>query len=218
LIPAFILTVTLVNRFTPDDLFAHAGDKDVKTVIYLPTQHNNIVNQDGDTLTFSDTGDSILWLGGAQNPRSSYLGIKFEGAQVPRGAKIKSAILQLYSTEAQWVKLNVDIYADAAILISDFSENATPASRTLTQTHDKYANDLKWDEGKYYEVDVTNSVTEYLTVNNPDATEIALVMKNALSTQWGRKFFSTNIDNPAKVPTLTINYTLPGSSTSSEAN
>ncbi len=215
LIPGFILTVTLLTKPSSDALFVPVSDDLSQAVLYIPVLHSDIANQDAADVVFSESGDSYAWFGGGNTPSQSTLGLKFSGMQLPAGAEVQSAYLMLYSTQAQWVKLNVDIYSEAAITLNTFADQDLPTQRALSFAKDNYANDLKWDAGKYYVIEVTNSVREYLTTIKPNAMEITLIVKNLLPTAGGRKYFSTNIDDPLKVPTLRVNYTKPGTGKSS---
>lgn len=205
-IPVFIVTVTLFTKPTTDALFVPVSDETFPYLVYTPADYADVANQVGSGIVLSGNGDSSAWLGSAESV-DSYLAMRMSGYKLPAGAEIQSATLSLYSIQPQWVKVNVEIYTQAEVHLESFSESYLPSHQVLSKAYDTYSTDNKWNQDKYYVIDVTNSVKDYFTNINPEADAVTLIIKNKLGQPFGRKYFSTNIYNSAKVPMLTVRYT-----------
>lgn len=74
------------------------------------------------------------------------------------------------------------------------------SKRTLTTNKVSYANNIRWEKGKRYRVDVTSVVKEVLT-KQANTRGLVILVKGTGGAAWGRKFIGINGD---QAPTLVM--------------
>ncbi len=165
---------------------------------------NAIANQDGSTLTL---GPTKAWYGNGQSTTSSYLGLNFTGGQIPAGAQIKSATLEMTAVGA-WISVSTSISGDTSGK-GNFSTSSKPSDRSLTSSTKNYSDDEKWEADSVYSYDVTGPVQE--AVNAKGSQNIGLIIKGT-GGQWGRKEIYGN-PSTGKSPKLVIVFTTSSTTT-----
>jgi type IV pilus assembly protein PilY1 len=152
------------------------------------------VTQDGTTVS------STLWIGNAASATSSYFAVRFTGVNLPPKAKINSAVLNVTSTQDQWISIGVTMAGDATGNSLAFSGSNLPSSRTLTGSTVNYTNDISWKSGTAYDLDAISGVVQEVVNRNDwnSGNAVSLILKG-IGTSWGRKFIAS--------PKLTISYT-----------
>lgn len=159
---------------------------------------SDIANEDG---TEFKTGGSSAWVGTGQSTSSSYLGLRFQGDTVPKGAHIDSAKIEFTPNSTQWIAVKTKISGESSVAPASYGSSSKPSSRGLTSASKDISENSKWEAGKWYSYDVTPVVQEL--VNSDGRSVIAFVLKGS-GGQWGRKFVYTS---GANAPKLTISYT-----------
>lgn len=171
---------------------------------------SDIANEDGSS--FSTGGDSS-WLGVGQNTSSSYLGLRFQGDGIPKGAQINSAKIEFSPKGTQWISIGVSFLAENSTAPESFSSSNRPSSRSLISASKEYSDDVKWEDGNTYSYDVTNIVQEL--VNADGRSSIVFIVKGT-GDQWGRKFIYSS-PSSGKAPKLIVSYTTDTADTTSVA-
>ena len=162
------------------------------------------VYEDG---TSFGTGDANSWLGNAGSTSASFTGLRFAGLNIPQGASITSARLRVYSTQSQWVGLEMTIAAQAADNAPTFSSTSRPSARPLTVQQVRHNSDTQWAASTWYTLDEMAPVVQEV-ISRPgwqSGNALALVIKgNGVS--WSRKIANAYEAGAANVPTLLITY------------
>jgi len=168
-----------------------------ETVTLSVQQAGDIINEDGSKY---DYPPGEKWIGTGETPSASYLGIRFTGATISKGAQVQSAKIEFSVPRDQWIGVEYDIYGDNSVSSAPFSESSKPSSRGLTSIKTSINEDTQWKVGKGYEVDVTGVVGEL--VGSGEHSVISFILRGT-GGSWGRKFINND-------PRLVITYT-PGS-------
>ena len=167
-----------------------------------------------------------LWLGMYQAD-NVLIGLRYLNVDIPPGADINSAILELKSTNQQSDSIKVSLFGEIADLSMPFSNENDIIGRSLTSDSINLIIDDVWDNETLYEIDITSIVKEisgspewqngepmtfifkdnsgFSDINCPESGSICRNTRtiNGYSTEsYGEQdetFFS---------PRLTINYTI----------
>ena len=98
------------------------------TATYVLASGADDVNEDGGAFT---TDDGQVWLGTAATGGGSYLGLRFTGVNIPAGATVTSARLEVSATSTQWNWVAFELAAEASTNSAPFTAAARPSQRTL---------------------------------------------------------------------------------------
>lgn len=205
---SLIVAVAFVNSFDIYQLFTLAGGNTYEAVMY-PSAKQDIVNQDGTNVTI---GTDTSWIGTGENLDNSYLGIRFTNASItslPAGATFLSAALEVCSPDDQWLPTDFEIALEKTTLASPYSLTNTPSKRTLTSAKIKDTSNVKWEKGKCYRYDVTNSIID-LIKNVKLPLNVNVIVKGTSKTQWARKYISTSFQDKSKLPKLIVKLQISG--------
>lgn len=151
------------------------------------------------------TNTRTLWVGNGNSTTQSYAGINFKGIQLPKGAKITSANLQLYSTQNQWISVNAEITGENVGNSSGFSSSNRPSQKSLTSAKVSHSSNSRWQNKRYYDFTNVTPVIQEL-VNRSDwnsGNSISLIVKGT-GQNYARKFAQSSGSN---APKLIISYT-----------
>lgn len=165
------------------------------------------VNEDG--ANYSE-GDSYLWLGSGSSATASYAGLNFGGVNIPQGATITSARLELASNSSQWIGLNVRLMAENVGNSALFSSGNRPSQRTVTTQEVLHTSDNLWVTDTYYQLNQMASVVQAV-ISRPDwqsGNRLSILLRGN-GNAWARKFFHSFEGNPTLAPRLVIVYTVP---------
>ena len=100
-----------------------------------------------------------LWLGMYQTD-NVLIGLRYLNVDIPPGAIINSAILELKSTNQQSDSIKVSLFGEIAELSMPFSNENDIVGRSLTSDSINLIIDDIWNNETLYEIDVTGIVTE----------------------------------------------------------
>ena len=167
-------------------------------------------NQDGSAL---DTTASTVWLGNAASPTSSYTGLRFTYVTIPHGETISSAHLEVYSSEQQWVSIDLTLAGEAIGDSPTFTTGNKPSQRTLTTAQVAHSSDVEWQANTWYSLDEVAGVVQEVVDRGDWASgnSLSIILKGTGSA-WGRKFVRSYNGSAANAPKLVITYTAPGGS------
>ena len=159
-------------------------------------------NEDGNVVS---NNKNTVWIGNGGSTTKSLTGFRYTGVNIPKGAKITSANLQVYSTQAPWISVNTDIFAENKSNSAAFSNSSRPSQRLLTTAKAQYSADNKWNQNTWYTLaDVSPVIQE--VVNRSDwvsGNSMSIILKGT-GGAFGRKYVTGRGNNGAK---LTITYT-----------
>ena len=170
------------------------------------------VNQDGSSLNLNST---TLWLGNAASTTSSYTALRFTNLNIPPGATINSARLQVYASQNSWINLNMTLAAEATGNSAAFSAGSPPAQRLLTSQQVSHNSNTQWLANTWYTLDEMGPVIQEV-INRPDwqsGNHLAIIVRGSGSA-WARKFISTFDSSAINAPKLIVSYTTTSTPTS----
>jgi hypothetical protein len=166
----------------------------------------NDVNEVGTTFSASDGN---LWIGNSGTPTTSFTGLRFTGVNIPRGARITSALLRFYSPQEGWISISLQIAGEARADSATYSATSRPSQRTLlTTARVNHASNTRWAAGSWNTLEDVRAIVQEL-VNLPTWTtnsSISLILRGTGSS-WGRKFARSFEAGVGTAPQLVITYT-----------
>jgi PKD repeat protein len=175
------------------------------------------VNEDGPQF---QSAAQMVWLGSGQSVDGSYTGLRFTQLDIPPGATIISAHLEVYTQTNSWNRMQFTLNADAADNSLPFSPTDKPSGRQRTLSSVAHFSDNRWEAGRWYALDEIAPVIQEV-VSRPgwrNDSSLSLIL-NGAGGSWGRKFVTSYDGNPAYAPRLVVVYGLPpGSIQSLTAN
>jgi hypothetical protein len=172
-----------------------------------PAQGSDDANEDGSALT---TNSTTLWFGNGASTSKSYLGLRFNNVTVPRGATITSAKLQVYSSQSQWIYVDVQFAAEASNNAATFSTSSKPSQRSLTTARVNHSSDGSWSANTWYDLDDISSVIQEVTNRTgwQSGNSLVIILKGT-GGSYGRKFIASYDGDPTYAPKLVITYQNP---------
>ena len=90
---------------------------------------------------------ATVWIGNGGTATTSYAGLRFVGVNVPRGATIVSARLEVNSAQTQWISLQYQIGIDAAGNSAPLTATARPSARVLAPPRVTHTSNVQWTAG-----------------------------------------------------------------------
>ena len=178
---------------------ASASQQDNKLVLYTSV-NTDVINEDGNVLSIGAKKSFI----GSGDSTNSWLAFRFQVTQ--KLTSITKATLGVYTKDQQWIGLSTEVYAENSSNPNTFSNTDKASTRKLTTNKFTYANDIKWPENSYNDIDVTLPIQEVLALN-PDAKYLTVIIKNTSKSKYSRKFFESDLTNNSTKPKLTLSYT-----------
>lgn len=151
-----------------------------------------------------------MWLGSGSSATASYAGLNFGGINIPQGATIISARLEVASTSSQWIGLNVRMMAENVGNSALFSTTSRPSQRTVTTQEVLHTSNNLWAANTYYTLDEMAAVVQAV-ISRTDwqsGNRLSLILRGNGQT-WSRKFFHSYDGNPTLAPRLVIVYSVP---------
>ena len=152
------------------------------------------------------TGGSI-WLGNGSSTTASYTGLRFTNVNLPAGAVIESARLEVNSAGNAWIAISMEIAAEASDSAPSFSTTSLPGARALTYARVYHSSNAQWTAGSWYVVEDVRALVEEVVARGgwKPGNSLALVLKGT-GGAYGRKFANGFDNNPANAPRLVITY------------
>ena len=176
-------------------------EANAQTSSTITVSASSTVNQENNNF-FNNTG--TLWVGNGSSTSNSWTGIQFKNISLPKGAKITSAKLELYSTQNQWIAIKSNIFAENVGNSAGFTTNSKPSQKKLTSTRVAHSSNANWVQNRNYEFSNITPLIQAI-VNRADwntNNSISIIMKGTGNT-WARKFAQSGGVN---APKLTITY------------
>jgi hypothetical protein len=174
------------------------------TVTAQMSASSDDVNQDGGAV---EGNAGTIWLGTGSSNSYGYTGLRFARLVVPPHATVVSAWLMVYSSQNQWIGLNLSIGADATGNSPTFSDGSLPSQRALTTRRAAHSSNVEWQANTWYALAELAPVVQEI-VNRSDwrsGNSMALIVTGMGST-WGRKFVMSFDGSPSVAPRLVIKY------------
>lgn len=150
------------------------------------TMNATIANQDG-----SGFSASANWFGTGSNTSASYLGMRFSGVNIPKGAKISAATMQVQAASTQWIAVSAVVAGENSGNSVAFSSSALPGSRTLTGASVNYSDNVQWQSGYWYSLGDVSSLVSSIVNRSDWASGNALsIIAKGNGQAFGRKSIS----------------------------
>ena len=87
------------------------------------------VNEDGNSY---DARNPQLWFGSGQSVSKSYMGLRFNNLEIPQGAVITEAHIEVYTATAQWIRMRILVGGEAVDDSATFTSATRPSTRAFT--------------------------------------------------------------------------------------
>ena len=153
-------------------------------------------------------GQSSLWIGKGKG--TSYTGLRFNNVNIPQGAIIKSAKLEVQPTITAFIPMGMNIYAQLTDNSSTFNSSTklSSTSRVLSTSYVSYSSNVNWLANRWY---VLNDISKVIqeVVNRPGwkpNNSMTIIMKGT-GSDYGRKDIYAPAANPSASPRLIVTYT-----------
>ncbi len=162
------------------------------------------VNEDGSTFT---TNSAALWLGNGSSSTSSYTGFRFTNVSIPNGATITSAKLKVYSSQNQWVSIQMSIAGELSPNSATFSSTSKPSQRNLTVHKVNHSDNVSWSANTWYLLDEMAPVVQEIVNQSgwQNGNSLSIILKGTGSA-WGRKFITSWDGSSANAAMLVVTY------------
>ncbi|MBI3243370.1 MAG: hypothetical protein HYZ49_13860 [Chloroflexi bacterium] len=180
-------------------------------ITILVSTSSDDANQDGATLSLTSP---TVWLGNGSSTTSSYTGLRFNALSIPQGATITSAHLEVFSSQSQWLSINLSIAAEAAGNSPTYSTGNLPSQRILTTQRVAHTSNTQWLSSTWYSLNEMKLVIQEV-VSRADwqsGNSLSVILKGT-GGSWGRKFVGGYDGSIANAPKLVINYVAAGGAT-----
>jgi len=126
------------------------------TVTFTINSGSNDANEVDGTLYLSN---AQLGIGNA-NTLNTYTGLRFVNVNIPKGAVITSAQIQLYSITSQQTAINLNIAGEVSANSAVFSNSKKPSQRILTNARAVYSSDVMWAANTWYALTDVKAVVQ----------------------------------------------------------
>lgn len=212
---------TIVLRLWPIDVNREIIDSQGTNFDYIiykrePASVTSQISAETDDVNEDDTnGDenselvttSQVWTGTGQSPQHSYTGLRFNNLNIPRGAQITAADIDMYLPTGTWIGTEFEIYANDIGTSAAFSQFSKPSQKSLTSKKVVYQNPQgnmtpdRW----YSQGDLSSVIQE--VVNRADwnpNNSISFIFKGTGSDSLGRKFYASFDTDSANAPKLNV--------------
>ncbi len=175
-----------------------------KTITMQISSGTNDVNEDG---TNYGVDRSTIFLGTGAFVGKGYTGLRFTNVNIPLGANITSAHLEVVPPANAWIQLKFDIYGEASGSATVFTSVARPSQRSLTTAKVSHASDVFWSAGSVNSLNEMKTVIQEV-INRPDwhsGNSLSVILKGT-GGAWSRKFVTSFEGSAAAAPKLVVTY------------
>jgi len=148
---------------------------------------------------------SSMWLGNANG--TSRTGWRFGNLNIPQGAIITSARVEVYSAQTQWVSMAFSMKGENVGNSGTFSGSNLLSSRVLTNASVNHSSNVKWLANTWYQLDNVSSVVQEI-VNRPDwvsGNNMTIIVQGT-GGNWARKFIKSYDGGSSSAPRLVVTY------------
>ena len=147
----------------------------------------NDVNEDGSSYVPSF---AAVWFGNAGSTTASYTGLRFANINIPQGATILSARLEVYSaSQPQWIAISFQYAGEASDNSAPFSAGSKPSQRPLTAARVNHSSSVNWNANTWYQLDDIRVIVQEI-INRPgwqSGNSLSIILRGT-GTAYGRKF------------------------------
>ncbi len=153
---------------------------------------------------------AAMWVGNHAPGGASYSGWRFAGVNVPRGATIVSARVEVNAAATQWISLQYEVGADNTGNSAPFSATARPSTRALAAPRVAHASNEAWVGGTWYAIDGLAPLAQAV-IGRADwapLNSLTFVVRGT-GQPWGQKYVRSREAGAATAPRLVITYNPP---------
>ena len=162
------------------------------------------VNEDGTNYV---PGGTTVFLGTGATVGGGYTGLRFNNVNIPTGANITSAHLEVVPPANAWIQLKFDIYSEASGSSAPFLSVNRPSQRNLTSLKVSHSSDVFWKGGSTVSLNEMKNVIQEV-VNRPDwqsGNSLSVILKGT-GGAWSRKFVNSYEASASIAPKLVVTY------------
>lgn len=149
-------------------------------------------------------GNPFIWAGRG-NAARTLAGLRFNAVDVPSGAIITDAYLELYSPADQWIQLDLIFTGDLSANSQPFNISL-PGSRPRTFASVGYSADVYNTTGWVSFGGLTGIVQEIVNQSGWTSGNSLALLIDGLGSDWARKFYVAYELNPLQAARLVIRY------------
>lgn len=149
-------------------------------------------------------GNPFIWAGRG-NAASTLTGLRFNAVDVPSGAIITDAYLELYSPADQWIQLDLIFRGDLSANSQPFNISL-PGSRPRTFASVGYSANVYNATGWVSFGGLTGIVQEIVNQSGWTSGNSLALLIDGLGSDWARKFYVAYELNPLQAARLVIRY------------
>ncbi|MBN8596026.1 MAG: PKD domain-containing protein [Anaerolineae bacterium] len=149
-------------------------------------------------------GNPFIWAGRG-NAASTLTGLRFNAVDVPSGAIITDAYLELYSPADQWIQLDLIFTGDLSANSQPFNISL-PGSRPRTFASVGYSANVYNTTGWVSFSGLTGIVQEIVNQSGWTSGNSLALLIDGLGSDWARKFYVAYELNPLQAARLVIRY------------
>jgi len=149
-------------------------------------------------------GNPFIWAGRG-NAASTLTGLRFNAVDVPSGAIITDAYLELYSPADQWIQLDLIFRGDLSANSQPFNISL-PGSRPRTFASVGYSANVYNATGWVSFGGLTGIVQEIVNQSTWTSGNSLALLIDGLGSDWARKFYVAYELNPLQAARLVIRY------------
>lgn len=177
------------------------------TITVRVNSRSNDANQDGPEVV---TSSSQIWLGNGESTEQSLTGVRFESVGIPKGAKIKSAYVRVYSVTTQWINIDMSMAAEIPGNGETFSRSSRLSGRTLTNAKVNHSSNVKWAGGKWYNLnDIASVIQEVVDRSDWQTNQSLTIIMKGTGRAYGRKMVGAYESGENKTIQLVVSYDNP---------
>lgn len=166
---------------------------------------DGIANQEGSKVILANASANS-YIGTAGTTSNAVLGLYFENVNIPAGAVVKSARIQLTSSQDSWIQLRTTVALENTINPKPYSSSSPPAKRS-TVLGKRYENNIQWKKDQSdtaTAIDVTEQLKRLQFMRGSTTTGPVSIIIRSDASKWARKFFYNKGD---QAPRLILTYT-----------
>lgn len=120
---------------------------------------------------------------------------------------IKSAYLQVYSAQDQWIDMNFNIAGEATGNSLLFSSLSLPSQRTLTTAKIAHSSSNRWLIDTWYPLDdISLVIQEIVSRADWSSTNSLSIILKGTAGPWARKFVQSFDGSALNAPRLVVTY------------
>lgn len=152
---------------------------------------------------------TTVWSGTADDTVHSFTGLRFRGVEVPAGAEILDAWIEMYATTGQSQSIDVSMTAELDANCKIFNAGQSPSKRTVTASSD-FVSTAPWQAGTYNRVgSVKAPLAEVFGLSGWASGNAVCVIIKGNGPVFSRRYAVSYEGSETEAPKLVVRYSIP---------